>query len=257
MFVHSFIPSQVLQPFIRKYVIISCPDERVNRILPSTALALAFRLNGNTSYQTESGKSNLPSTIFSGLRKSVRLINYESDSATLVVLFRETGAAAFLHQPLYELFEQSVPLDNFIKLSEISLVEEKLAGASTYQDKINIIDSFLQQKITLHKHDLLIQEAIKNIYKSDGQIKIKSLANHLYISQDALEKRFRKLIGASPKQFASIVKLQKLIKSKQSSKTILDIALDAGYYDHSHFIKDFRLFTGQTPTEFFRVPSAW
>ncbi len=88
-----------------------------------------------------------------------------------------------------------------------------------------------------------------------GIVKIKELANSLYISNDVFEKRFRKIVGTTPKQFSSIVRLKSAISQKQQNQSFSDIAFNAGYFDHPHFNKDFKLFTGQTPTDFFKSPS--
>ena len=88
-----------------------------------------------------------------------------------------------------------------------------------------------------------------------GIIKIKDLADTLYISQDAFEKRFRRVVGTSPKQFSSILRMRSITNIRQQKHTLTKIAFDAGYFDQPHFNKDFRLFTGQTPTDFFKLPS--
>ena len=86
---------------------------------------------------------------------------------------------------------------------------------------------------------------------------MKELADTLCISQDAFEKRFRKSMGVSPKSFSYIIRMKHIIANGVNKQTLSEIAYDAGYFDQSHFIKDFRLFTGQTPTDFFRSPLFW
>jgi methylphosphotriester-DNA--protein-cysteine methyltransferase len=83
------------------------------------------------------------------------------------------------------------------------------------------------------------------------------LANNLCISNDAFEKRFRKAIGTSPKQFSSIIRMKSIINQKQPGQTFTDLAISSGYFDQPHFNKDFKLFTGQTPLDFFKAPPAW
>ncbi|WP_417359664.1 helix-turn-helix domain-containing protein [Galbibacter sp.] len=199
----------------------------------------------------------MPVTTFSGLRKSVRLINYTPQTSALIVLFKETGVSAFFKQPLHELFEKSVPLDNFFAYSEISIIEERLDELNNNKKRIAVIEQFLCSKLSHNTTDKLVSEAIASIYLDNGLTQIRELANSLFISQDAFEKRFRKVTGASPKQFSSIVRMKSIINQNASSSTFLDIALENGYYDQSHFNKDFKIFTGQTPTDFFKSASYW
>ncbi len=86
---------------------------------------------------------------------------------------------------------------------------------------------------------------------------VNQLADELCISQDAFEKRFRKVVGCSPKHFSSIVRLKNLISQPQSKQSFTEIAFDNGYFDQAHFNKNFKLFTGQNPTDFFKSPPLW
>jgi AraC-like DNA-binding protein len=228
-----------------------------NRVLPNTSFALAFRLKGEISYIDNTDKTALPTATFSGLRKSVRLIDYAPRTAALIVLFKVTGVSAFFKQPLHELFEKSISLDVIFPQSEVLMIEERLAKTKGNQAKIGLIEYFLLSKLTSHHPDTLVSNAIAKIYSIRGNIRINELVNHLYIGQDAFEKRFRKVTGSTPKQFSSIVKMKTIIDQIPTSPSFLDIAFENGYYDQSHFNKDFKLFTGQTPTDFLRSAPHW
>lgn len=250
-------PTELLRPFIKAYTIIESQDEIANRILPTTSFALAFRLRGQISYLNDNSKIALPRVTLSGLRRSVRLIHYAPHSAAIVVSFRETGMAAFSKHAIHELFERSVASDAFFPLSEISSVEDRLAESESNASKIAIIERFLLSKITYPNPDTLVTQAIAKIYSVKGNIRMKALANSLHISQDAFEKRFRKKTGATPKQFSHIVKMNAVIRQNNITASLLDIVFENGYYDQPHFNKDFRIFTGQTPGEFFKASSFW
>lgn len=253
----DFIPAAQLRPFVKTYRIIESQDELVNRVLPNTSLAIAFRCKGNVHYIGENHNDNLPVATISGIRKSVRLIHYSEDTATVVIIFKEAGAKAFFKEPLHELFEESVSLHNFIPQQKITIIEELLAEAKTNNQRISIIEQFLLSRLHDYKPDKLISAAIAIIQSKRGVIRIKELADTLYISQDAFEKRFRKTIGSSPKQFCYVVRIKSIIDQKQHNQNLIDLAFDAGYFDQPHFNKDFKLFTGQTPSEFFKFPSFW
>ena len=72
------------------------------------------------------------------------------------------------------------------------------------------------------------------------------------LSQSALERRFRREVGASPKKFAALVRLRHVVRLRRAGVSLTDIAHAAGYADQPHFIKDFKRFTGQAPESFFR-----
>jgi len=257
MKLEEYIPTELLRPFIKSYRIVESEVEMTNRILPSTSLVAAFRYKGQVSYIADSKQEYLPASTISGLRKSVRLIHYLPNSATIIVLFKETGAKAFFSEPLYELFEESISLDTFIKRHTIEIIEEQLAEAQNNIQRIAIIEQFLLSRLGSHTPDKLISTAVEIIHSTKGAIKIKELADTLYISNDAFEKRFRKVVGTSPKQFSSIIRMETIVTQKQQAENLAEIAFNAGYYDQSHFNKDFKLFTGQTPTAFYKSPNFW
>ena len=94
--------------------------------------------------------------------------------------------------------------------------------------------------------------ALRAIGAAAGAIRVRTLAQDLGISQDALEKHFRRIVGATPKQFATIVRLRQAVEPSRQSPSLTALALDAGYYDQSHFIRDFRAITGDAPGHFFQ-----
>jgi AraC-like DNA-binding protein len=251
------IPAAALRPFVKSYLIIESQDELTNRVLPDTGVVMAFRYKGAIGYGAEDVINNLPSMVVSGLRKSARLINYADNTGNILVLFKEAGAAAFLKAPLHELFEKTEPLDNFIHQRKISIIQEQLSEAGNSARRIAVIERFLLAELYDQRLDPLILAAVQKIHLVQGVCRVKDLASEFYISQDAFEKRFRRVVGTSPKQFSSVIRMKSVIDGGRQKQRLTDIAFEAGYFDQPHFNKDFKLFTGQTPTDFFRSPSFW
>jgi AraC-like DNA-binding protein len=238
-------------------MIIESENGMDSRILPDTSLVMAFRVKGRVAY-TEAGlEKSIPPSVITGLRKSTRLLNYAKDTATLLVTFNEGGAAPFFKEPLHELFGVSVALDQLLQRRRTSEIEERLAEAQNNLQRIAITERFLLSILKEPRPDPLVLSAIQKIKATNGNLRIKELVTSLAISRDPFEKRFRRVIGASPKQFSTIVRLKYLVDDYQPAQSLTDIALTAGYFDQAHFIKEFKLFTGQTPKAFFQAPPAW
>ncbi|WP_207510823.1 helix-turn-helix domain-containing protein [Longitalea luteola] len=252
-----FLPSPVLQPYIKHFLFIEYEQGMINRILPDTSIVIAFRLRGHVSYSDNGIMHEFPSSVISGIREASRLVDYAQHSANLLVIFKEGGAAAFFKQPMHEIGSISVSLDNLIHRSKVNALEETLAAAENNQQRIELVERFLLSELKKTAPDVLVSEAIHQIKLSKGNIKIKELLLALPISRDPFEKRFRKITGTSPKHFAAIIRLKNLIENYSSNVNLTDAAYSAGYYDQAHFIKDFRSFTGQTPHDFFKTPPLW
>jgi methylphosphotriester-DNA--protein-cysteine methyltransferase len=95
--------------------------------------------------------------------------------------------------------------------------------------------------------DQLVVAAVQLINQSRGSIRIGELAAQLHTSQSPLEKRFRKVVGATPKKFASVVRLHAVLNSITDTRSLIEICYEHNFFDQSHFIKDFQQFTGDSP----------
>jgi AraC-like DNA-binding protein len=193
----------------------------------------------------------------SGLRRSGRLINYSRHSGNLLIVFKEGGAQAFLKEPLFELFNQSVALDDLAGYDDLAQLEDELGNARHHEARVACVERFLLSRLQHHKSDLLITAALKDIHEAQGVLRMKTLADKLCVSQDVFEKRFKRVAGVTPKVFSSIVRMKSILAQATSKTRLAEAAFDAGYFDQPHFNKDFKLFTGQTPTEFLKSPVYW
>lgn len=86
------------------------------------------------------------------------------------------------------------------------------------------------------------------IRAAPAEVRIAALAQQLRTSVDTLERRFTAAIGVSPKRFARAVRLRCAVLSYAADMTLTDVALGAGYYDQSHFVREMQAATGVAPT---------
>jgi len=255
--IEQYIPADALKPYVKALMIIESDKQTENRLLPDTSIVLAFRLKGRVTDLSQDAGNSLSSSVITGLRRSVRFLSYDDQTANLLVIFREGGAAALFKEPLHEFFSKSTPLDEFMPSAQLRLIEEQLNEAGSNQQKVAVIERFLLLRLNKKREDQLINHAMQQIRSANGNIKIRNLAASMAISIDPFEKRFRRVAGISPKQFADTIRLRSLIKQYSALENLTGIALEAGYFDQAHFIKDFRTFTGLAPQQFFRSAAWW
>jgi transcriptional regulator GlxA family with amidase domain len=80
-------------------------------------------------------------------------------------------------------------------------------------------------------------------------IGIRQLADWLGLSPRQLERRFRNEVGLSPKLFSRMQRFQRVFqKMEEPDISWVDAAVSCGYYDQAHLIRDFREFSGRTPS---------
>jgi transcriptional regulator GlxA family with amidase domain len=171
-------------------------------------------------------------------------------SGIVLVNFKPGGAAAILRVPMHELFASTVGLDAILGRAETVRLIDRVASASDNAARVAILDAQLVQRIG--DIDPLVTAAARAIETARGSLRIADLARSLGISQDPLEKRFRRAVGSSPKHLASIVRVRHAVDLARAGAAMSRVAYEAGYFDQSHFNREFRTVTGQSPSVFFR-----
>ncbi|MDR3679934.1 MAG: helix-turn-helix domain-containing protein [Flavipsychrobacter sp.] len=234
-------------------VITGNASENIYKVFPSTAMVIGFQYKGQLSSITNNSENKLSPMGITGIGDSVKIFRNTAGIGTILVYFTETGFAHFSTSPAHELFNQSVSLDDLFEQENIRILDEILALAITDAERIKAVETFLVSQLKEKSVDQLIIRAVQFIYHSKGDIRIKSLNEQLHISQSAFEKRFRKLVGATPKKFASIVRFNTVLQDIGKEKSLTEICYDNNFFDQAHFIKEFKQFTGDTPDNFRRL----
>src|SRR6185312_477347 len=209
MTVEKYLPSSRLRPFIQSFLFIETQEERDNTVLPDTSMFMALRYRGKISIGGIDAAANVPAAVLSGIRDSSKSIHYHANTANLIISFAPGAATAFFHEPVNELYDQTVPTNYLRNDAVFAALAEKLAETHTKKEQLTLVEAALLSKLIKPAPDPLVAAAVNTITQTDGNAKIAALASQLYISRDALEKRFRASIGTSPKHFSSILRLRR------------------------------------------------
>ncbi|MCG2618008.1 helix-turn-helix domain-containing protein [Terrimonas sp. NA20] len=243
----TIIPCERLRPYIRQFVISESSGEQAYQVFPGTGLVLGFQYRGSLSVIRDKEKMTLSGAGITGILDSVRSFKSHAETGTVLVYFTETGLGNFTVCPANELFDLSISLDNIFDKQKVRQAEEKLAAATTDQQRIAIMERFFLLQLKDIQQDHVIKDAVRLICANKGSVQMAALSKKLLISQSPLEKRFRKLVGASPKKFASIIRFHSVLNDLNEQKSLMDICHEHKFFDQAHFIKDFRRYTGTTP----------
>lgn len=151
------------------------------------------------------------------------------------------------------LSDQIVSLTDFLGNDGKELEERMMTATNNYQ-RIQIISAFLKRKISQSKTlNSPIVRAVNEIIHSAETVNVGTLANNFGFSTRQFERKFKDLAGFSPKLFARITRFQSAVSKRGDAyPTLTKVAYDCGYYDQSHFIHDFKEFSGYHPKTFFR-----
>lgn len=248
----KFIPTEQLKPYIKYFVVSENDVESKYKVFPSSGLVIGFQYQGQLSTIKDGNESELTISGITGISDSYKIFKNSTNIGTVLVYFTEIGFTHFASHPANVLFNLSLSLDDIFDKVSVSEAEEKLAFAITDKQRVKIIEQFLLKHLKHIQTDKLIVEAVKLIYQSKGTIRINELNEKLFISQSPFEKRFRKIVGATPKKFASIIRFNAVLDNLSQTKSLTEISYENNFFDQAHFTKEFKQFTGDTPEHFKR-----
>jgi AraC-like DNA-binding protein len=124
------------------------------------------------------------------------------------------------------------------------------------QAKIALLQAtFIRHLQQNEKNYALLDHTLDLIEETHGMIRIQELATHIGYTRRSLDLLFQEHVGVSPKSLARIIRFQAVYQSwtQQPSPTFLSNHGPASYYDQSHFIKEFKRFTGFSPQQYVKI----
>ncbi|WP_353718419.1 helix-turn-helix transcriptional regulator [Dyadobacter sp. 676] len=159
------------------------------------------------------------------------------------IRFRPAGFAAFYeYDSLHEYTDRTVEFDN--KLApDLRGTRKGLRNGLKYY-----LDEFFLRKLPERQPQLT--PVITEIESRNGLVDVPVLARNHCVSVRQLQRAFKMHIGLSPKEFLNVIRFRyalRLIKNN-AMPTLLDIALEAGYYDHAHLSNEIRRHAGVAPS---------
>jgi AraC-like DNA-binding protein len=209
----------------------------------------AFRMidPGNPAGPGQSRRS-----FVAGLHESFALVESTGSSICMQVNITPHAAHLVLGVPMDSLLNRVVELDDILGSDSRRLIE-RLGNAASWEARFDILESFLAERLGKARPvSAGIVWAWQTLSMTAGQVPIGKLAEQLGCSHKHLITLFQAQIGLPPKMLARVLRFQRVIEllKADDGRRWVEIAHDCGYYDQAHLIRDFRSFSGSSPTEF-------
>jgi methylphosphotriester-DNA--protein-cysteine methyltransferase len=177
--------------------------------------------------------------------------------STMGIRFRPGGLAPFLSASAGEVAGRGVALDDLWG-SDAIFFEEKLREASDDGARLRAAAQFLRAR--LHDPEApegRVERAVRRMLRRRGPVPVEGLARDFGISRRHLERAFRSETGLTPMRLGRLIRFQSVFRAVAGEADWVSVALDCGYYDQSHLIRDFQEFAGETPAAFLREEGAF
>ena len=253
----TFQPNPDLKSIISCYWTLEVPAEfsaQRQRIIPDGTIEMAFILGDDIKrYTSENEFIIQPRAMVLGQTIEPFYIEPTGYVNTFAIRFYPYGFSNFVTMPIKKLANKETPIELLFGEQTAKALEIKIIKAATSNERIEIIETFLLDKLNNKTTiDNIVKATIDALLATNGSASISTILKEDLSKRRQLERNFIKQIGVSPKQLGKVIRLQTALKMllNKDSGSLTDIAYESEYFDQAHFIKDFKEFTGINPKEF-------
>ena len=147
-----------------------------------------------------------------------------------------------------EFLNNIIDLDHFVPKD----LKFKLSECPSHHDRVTLLNHFFYNKIYSGNEKNLLVDTILQSNDISYNADFVKLQEKYKISERQLERKFKTSTGISPKKYQRLIRFEKALEllSSKDNKLLTEVGYVLNYSDQSHFIKDFKDFSGMTPKEF-------
>jgi AraC-like DNA-binding protein len=253
----SRAPAPPLDRFIDDiYCLTGIPRHRRLNVPPMPSAHLLINLAG--PIRLHDSDPAVPPAVFTdgwfmGVWTRRFLIDYQTPVQVVGVHFKPWGISPFVDMPLTELLDRWVPVDAVWERS-LDRMRDRIAGAPSTDEILKILEDEMRSRLVpAPSRGLeLVNHTAGRLETSWGAVSVGALNDGAGVSGNHLATQFKSHLGVTPKRVARIYRFARLILSVDALHPVdwSERAQAAGYFDQAHFSKEFKSFTGPTPTAY-------
>ncbi len=240
----EYIPSTALQPFIDSYWVATNYDQdKESSILPDGSIDIIFDLNDDIGCHW---KNNIR---ISGMMTKHRTVISKKNAEILGVRFKTGQFNTISNIALSEIKNKTISASEIVPMFNNSIIE-KLRDKNNHVEKLQFLNDFITAKINWSRSNSLELSVCKAIRSNFQELDLIKIAKEHFISLRQLERRFKKIVGVTMKEYHAIIRFNKAIEciATNQNTSLLCIAFDTGYYDHAHLTKEIHRMSGLNPS---------
>ncbi|GAB3950453.1 helix-turn-helix domain-containing protein [Spirosoma harenae] len=260
------LPHPALREYVRTLQIVACSFPASMPILPvksywpraENSLAFYPKDPEKLAYGFDGSLLSKPCSTLNGQYSIVTNRHVGRDFMVFQVQFQPGALFRLTGIPVSELTNTFVDAEAVFS-SEINRVNERLSYTKHYTEMIPIVEAFLMYLINRTKQKQLrpIDKVSRFMLQHPTNITFNRLgldwlADQACLSQRQFYRQFVEGEGVSPKLYARIARFENAMKLKNTHPSLdwLSVAIELGYYDYQHLVRDFKEFTQLTPNAF-------
>lgn len=252
-----FSPSDILKPYIRHYYIFESDsdNEFEDTVFPSGDMEMIFNLGEGTWESLVGNKFNKTPQIELWGQITKPLAIRSKGRHTMFGIKFFTHSASYFFNDVIGIFNDQISDLSDIMGSPVKSLHMQLLETKDQQRWIDIIENFLLKRLIANEKKSYRIDKVANILTSIRKNPAENNLGHIATRHGITSRYQHKLIyqhtGLSPTSFTKINRFQFSLKLiAKNDQPFTSIAYNCGYFDQSHFIRDFKSFTGVTPSAY-------
>jgi AraC-like DNA-binding protein len=204
--------------------------------IPFPCVNLVFEAGNSRVYGVDTGKF-------------VRRI--EGAGQVLGIKFRPGAFYPFVKFPISQLTDKSLRVETLFSVD--AALEHSILTLDDDEKMVEIAEGWLRGLLPEQDSNIaLINQIVDRIIADHTITKVADIVRHIDISKRTIQRLFSQYVGVSPKWVIQRYRLHEAAE-QVASGAVVDwpkLALELGYFDQAHFIKDFKSLVGQSPAEY-------
>ena len=251
-------PPKELSRYIECFWIVeeADPTPTIQKIIPDGFPEMIFHFGDPYLIKLKSKWSIQSSSLLGGQITGHFYLKNTGISSILGIKFKPTAVGLLFDIDMHSLTDRVVSL-RALGHPDLKIIGNLVKKADSHSARINAVVQYISENLSFID-DLPINNAVEKILLSNGTIPVSDICRDTGCSERQLERLFKRYIGLSPKLYSRIIRFAYIFQQGQGSKKMngSELGIASGYYDQSHFIRNFKAFTGEDPSGYlFDQPS--
>jgi methylphosphotriester-DNA--protein-cysteine methyltransferase len=249
---HQFPASPALQSAISCYWIIEGNETAASKIIPDGSPEMIFHFGDPYEIFDDQSTARIqPLSLVAGQLTRPITIRPTGKSGVFGVKFFPAGLWKLFKINMRDLQNETLYLDEVMGV-KTQTFRESLADAETHADRVCLADNFFLSHVSNLRTSAL-DTLINRIDTSQTSLSLQQLCVQENVSARKLERTFNEVIGVSAKMYMRLSRFSRAFKTLQQNElSKADITYLYGYFDQSHFNRDFKIFSGENPGSYFQ-----
>ncbi|WP_134684699.1 helix-turn-helix domain-containing protein [Brevibacillus migulae] len=238
---NRYQPSQDIGYFVQHYWTVRWDlrgqEPYASKVIAYPNINLVFEKDGSRIY---------------GVNKTTSVHILQGHGHVFGIKFRPGGFYPFLNSPVSMLTGGSIGLEEVFG-PKIPPLHDEILDQPTDGRMVQRVEAFLTEHLPERDPNVEIVASIVSAIRDQRDIlKVEDVVERTGMNIRTLQRLFARYVGVSPKSVIQRFRLHEAAEriDREGLRDWLDISIELGYYDHSHFIRDFRTVVGISPEEY-------